>query len=139
MHLAQILAGVDWIAVIAATIAAFVLGAAWYSKALFGNAWMREVGLTEEAINSANMGKMFGGTFVLQILAAIALSAFLGESSNWMEGLHTGLWIGLFWVATAYGVTYLFEQRPFRLWLINAGYYVVLYALMGTIIGTLTG
>lgn len=139
MHLAQILAGVHWIAVIAATITAFILGAVWYSKALFGKAWMQEVGLTDEAVNSANMGKVFGGTFVLQILAAIALSAFLGEGSNWLEGLHTGLWIGLFWVATAYGVTYLFEQRSIRLWLINAGYYVVLYALMGTVIGTLTG
>jgi hypothetical protein len=52
-----------------------------------------------------------------------------------MEGLHTGLLIGIFWVASAYGVTYLFEQRSLRLWLINAGYYVVLYAAMGSIIG----
>ena len=50
MHLAQILAGVNWIAVIVATVAAFILGAVWYSKALFGNQWMQEVGLTEETI-----------------------------------------------------------------------------------------
>ena len=62
----------------------------------------------------------------------------MGLSYSHLIGIMTGL-SGLFWVATAYGVTYLFEQRPFRLWLINAGYYVVLYALMGTIIGTLTG
>lgn len=135
MHLAQILAGVNWIAVIAATITAFFLGAAWYSKALFGRAWMQEVGLTEESINDRNMVPTFAATFGLQFLAALALSALLGRGSNWLEGLHTGLWIGVFWVATAYGVTYLFEQRPLRLWLINAGYYVILYALMGAIIG----
>ena len=135
MHLAQILAGVNWVAVIVATLAAFVLGAVWYSKALFGNQWMQEVGLTEENVQNANMAKTFGTTFALQLLAAIALSAFLGEGSNWLEGLHTGLWIGLFWVATAYGVTYLFEQRSLRLWMINAGYYVVWYAILGTIIG----
>ncbi len=138
MHLAQILAGVNWLAVVAATISAFILGAIWYSKTLFGNAWMQEVGLTEGSVGNVNMGRTFGGTFVLQFLAAIALSAFLGNASNWMEGLHTGLWIGIFWVATAYGVTYLFEQRSMRLWLINAGYYLVLYALMGTIIGAFT-
>jgi len=138
MNLAQILSAVNWLAVIAATVTAFILGAIWYSRALFGKAWMQEVGLTEEAINSANMAKTFGTTIVLQLLAAIALSALLGSGSNWMEGLHTGLWIGIFWVATAYGVTYLFEQRPLRLWLINAGYYVVLYALMGTVIGAFT-
>ena len=135
MHLAQILAGVNWVAVIVATVAAFILGAIWYSKALFGNQWMQEVGLTEENVQNANMAKTFGTTFALQLLAAIALSAFLGEGSNWLEGLHTGLWIGLFWVATAYGVTYLFEQRSLRLWMINAGYFVVWYAVLGTIIG----
>ncbi len=135
MHLAQILSGVNWPAVAVSTLAAFMLGGLWYSRALFGNAWMQEVGLTEDAVNNANMAKTFGGTIVLQILAATALSAFLGTDSNWLRGLETGLWVGLFWIATAYGVTYLFEQRSGRLFLINAGYYVVLYSIMGTIIG----
>lgn len=135
MHLAQILSDVNWLAVVVATVAAFFLGGLWYSKALFGNAWMQEVGLTEEAINNANMIKTFGGTIVLQIVSATALSAYLGSGSTWQSGLHTGLWVGLFWIATAYGVTYLFEQRSLRIFLINAGYYVVLYAIMGTIIG----
>ena len=135
MHLAQILTGVNWLAVAVATIAAFLLGGLWYSKSLFGSAWMQEVGLTEDAINNANMAKTFGGTIILQILAATALSALLGADSTWQDGLQTGLWVGLFLIATAYGVTYLFEQRSGRLFFINAGYYVVLYAIMGTIIG----
>ena len=135
MHFGEIMAGVDWLAVLAATAIAFILGAAWYSRALFGNIWLRDVGLTEEAVSGANMARTLGGAFVLQFIAAIAVSAFLGEGSTWLEGLHVGLLIGLFWVATAYGVTYLFEQRPIRLWMINAGYYVVWYALIGTIIG----
>jgi len=135
MYLAQILSDVNWLAVLAATVVAFLLGGLWYSKALFGSTWMQEVGLTEEAVNNSNMVKTFGGTIVLQLIAAIAMSALLGPDSNWLAGLHTGLWVGLFWIATAYGVTYLFEQRSLRLFLINAGYYVVLYAAMGAIIG----
>ena len=65
------------------------------------------------------------------------IEAILGEGTGWLDGLRTGLSIGLFWVATAYGVTYLFEQRTLRLWLINAGYYVALFAIMGTIVGAL--
>lgn len=135
MHLAQILDGVNWLAVIVATVAAFMIGGLWYSKALFGKAWMQIVGLDEATIQNANMPKTFAGTFLLQLVAATALAGIIGEQSDWMTGLQTGLWVGLFWVATAYGVTYLFEQRPVRLWLINAGYYVALYTLMGTIIG----
>ncbi len=135
MRLVQILSDVNWLAVLVATIVAFMLGGLWYSKVLFGNTWMKEIGLTEEAINNANMPRTFGTTFVLQLIAAVAMSALIGNDGSWLTGLQTGLWVGLFWIATAYGVTYLFEQRTFRLWLINAGYYVVLYAVMGTIIG----
>lgn len=135
MDLAQILTDINWFAVVVATLAAFMLGALWYSKALFGNAWMQEVGLTENAVKDANMALTFGGTFALQIIAATALSALIGIGGTWQSGLQTGLLLGLFWIATAYGVTYLFEQRSIRLWLINAGYYVVLYAVMGLIIG----
>ena len=33
--------------------------ALWYSKALFGVAWMQEVGLTEEAVRNGNSKKAF--------------------------------------------------------------------------------
>jgi len=135
MTIANVLADVTWMAVLVATVAAFALGALWYSKALFGNAWMQEVGLDDDAINSAGMGRILGLTFVLQLISATALSSLLGTGSNWYLGLQAGLWIGLFWVLTAYGVTYLFEQRSTRLWLINGGYFVACFALMGTVLG----
>lgn len=135
MDIMHAFAGVNWLAVVVSTVLAFFLGGLWYSKVLFGNAWMQEVGLTEEALNSANTPRTFGGTFVLQLLATAALAAFLGSEASWLQGLYTGLWVGIFWVSTAYGVTYLFEQRSLRLFFINAGYYVVLYAIIGTILG----
>lgn len=135
MDLAHSLDGINWLAVVVATVVAFALGGLWYSKALFGNTWLEEVGLTEEAINNANMAKTFGGTFVLQLLATIALATTLGADSTWMNGLQNGLFIGVLWIATAYGITYLFEQRSMRLFFINAGYYVVLFAISGSILG----
>jgi hypothetical protein len=135
MNLAHALAGINWIAVVVSTVVAFALGGLWYSKALCGSTWLEEVGLTEEAINDANMPMTFGGTFVLQFLAVTALAAFIGTDSTWQSGLYSGLLIGVFWIATAYGITYLFEQRSLRLFLINAGYNIVLFAIVGTIIG----
>ena len=135
MNLANSIADINWLAVIVATIAAFALGGLWYSKALFANSWMQEVGLTEETVNNTNVARTFGGTFVLQLIAATALAAYIGTDSTWQSGLYTGLLIGVFWIATAYGITYLFEQRSMRLFFINAGYYIVLFAIDGTIIG----
>lgn len=126
---------INWSAVITATVAAFLLGGLWYSKKLFGSRWMQEIGLTEESINQSSMARTFGTTFVLQFIAATALAVFIGADSNWLSGLQSGAMIGLLWIATAYGTTYLFEQRSFCLFMINAGYNVLLFAIMGLILG----
>lgn len=135
MNLAHLFADINWFAVVVATASAFALGGLWYSKVLFADSWMQEVGLNEETINKAHMPAVFGGTFVLQLLAATALAIAIGAEGTWLSGLQIGLLVSVFWIATAYGITYLFEQRSIRLFLINAGYYVVLFAIMGTIVG----
>jgi len=137
MDLGAAIAGLNWLAVILAAATAFAIGGLWYSKRAFGNAWMLEVGLTDEMIGRANMALIFGGTFALQLVAATALAFFLGSGSDWLIGLQAGLLVAVCWIATAYGITYFFEQRSLRLYLINAGYYLVLFAAMGTIIGAL--
>jgi hypothetical protein len=43
--------------------------------------------------------------------------------------------VRLTFVAMALGVTYLFEFRSLRLWAINAGYEVVVFSVMGVILG----
>ncbi|MEX2495431.1 MAG: DUF1761 domain-containing protein [Woeseia sp.] len=137
MDLTAAIAGLNWLAVVLAAVTAFVIGGFWYSKKVFGNAWMLEVGLTDKTIKRANMALTFGGTFALQLVAATALAFFLGSGSDWLIGLQAGLLVAVCWIATAYGITYFFEQRSLRLYLINAGYYLVLFAVMGTIIGAM--
>jgi len=66
-----------------------------------------------------------------------SLAFFLGSGSDWLIGLQVGVLVAVCWIATAYGITYFFEQRSLRLYLINAGYYLVLFATMGSIIGAL--
>jgi len=41
---------------------------------------------------------------------------------------------GIGWVALSFGVTYLFEQRSMKLWLINAGYHAITFMVMGGIL-----
>lgn len=138
MDIGNSIAGLNWLAIVTATVAAFLLGAAWYSRKLFGTIWMKEIGLTEEAVSQGNTTLIFGGTFALQFVGAAALALILGPGSGWFPGLQYGLLVGVGWIATAYGITYFFEQRSLRLYLINAGYYVLLFAAMGTIIGALS-
>jgi Protein of unknown function (DUF1761) len=127
-------ADINWLAVLVATASSFVLGSLWYGP-VFGKHWMQASGMTMEKGAQGNMALTFGGTAVLNLCIAFALALLIGPHAGWDMGLHTGVFSSLLFAATSLGVIYLFEQRPLRLWLINAGYQVVNFSIMGSIIG----
>ncbi|HEY0742278.1 MAG TPA: DUF1761 domain-containing protein [Chryseosolibacter sp.] len=121
-------------AVIVAAISTFLIGGLWYSPAVFGKAWMRENGFTEEGMKNSNMAKIFGLAFFLAFIAAINLAMFMGPENRWEMGALWGFLAGFGWVATFVGTHYLFERKSFTLFLINAGYSVVALTVMGVIL-----
>lgn len=127
--------GLNFLAILAAALSTFMLGGLWYSTALFGKVWMAESGITEEDASKQNMARTFGLAFVASLVIAFNLSMFLGSSSTWQSGLFYGFLAGFGWVAMAFGINDLFEQRPFKLFAINAGYHTVAFSIMGAIIG----
>ena len=128
------IASLNWLSVLVAALSGFVIGGLWYGP-LFQKPWMQLSGMTNEKGAQGSMPLTFGGAYVLNLIGAAGLAILLGGDGSWAGGLHTGLLTGLFFVATSLGVIYLFEQRPLKLWFINAGYQVVNFAAMGTILG----
>ena len=122
------------LAVLAAAVATFVLGGLWYSPALFGKAWQREAGVTDEQMRTSNKVMIFGLAFVLSLIAAFVFALFLGPRPPVNLGLGAGFAAGLCWVAASFGINYLFEQRSFKLWLINAGYHTLQFTIIGLIL-----
>jgi hypothetical protein len=125
---------VNYLAVIAAAIATFALGGLWYSPALFGKVWQREAGVSEEKMKTANMALIFGLTFVLSLIAAWVFALFLGPRPPMALGLGAGFSAGLCWVAASFGISYLFERRSLKLWLINGGYHTLQFTIIGLIL-----
>jgi hypothetical protein len=121
-------------AILVSALSTFLIGGIWYSPAVFGKAWMRENGFTEESLKGGNMAKIFGLTFVLALIAAVNLAMYMGEESRPEMGALWGFLAGFGWVATFIGTHYLFERRSFTLFLINAGYSIVSLTLMGVIL-----
>lgn len=128
------LKSVNWAAVIVATISTFVVGFLWYGP-LFGVSWQRLVGLADADIESGNMALTFGLAFVLEFLIALFLAMTLPTPRTAGSGLRYGLFIGAGFVATAMGVNSLFSRDPLALWAIDAGYMVVIFAVIGAILG----
>lgn len=124
----------NYLAILVAALSTFLIGGLWYSPAVFGKAWMRENGFKEEDMKNGNMAKIFGGAFVLALIAAVNLAMFMGPENDPTMGALWGFLAGAGWVATFVGTHYLFERKSFRLFLINAGYSVVALTIMGVII-----
>jgi hypothetical protein len=127
----------EWLPSLLAALSAFVLGGLWYSPLLFGKTWQRETGLSDEQIAAANKFRTFGLSFLLCLIAAIAFSMVITPEASFFMAFHSGVGIGLAWVATSFGVNYLFEQKSFKLWLINAGYHSLQFTVYGLIFGLL--
>ena len=124
---------VNYLAVALAALSAFLLGGLWYSL-LFAKQWAALTGQSEEKLKSGNPAIVFGGAFLLNLIAALVLAMFIGPMGL-KFGAMAGLAVGVCWVATSLGVNYLFERRPLGLWLINGGYCTLQFTAMGTIIG----
>ena len=134
MDFSQSMESINYLAVIVAALSAFVIGGLWYSV-LFSKSWMVENGFDEEKLKQGNMGIIFGGSFILSLIISFVFVLFLGPERDAMFGASAGFMAGLFWVATAMGITYLFERKSLKLFLINAGYHVVTFTVIGFILG----
>ena len=127
--------GINLWAVFAAALSAFVLGGAWYSPLLLGKAWQRASGLSDEQLKSGHPALVFGGSFVLSLIAAFVFAMFLGPRPALGLALGAGVAAGLCWVAASFGINYLFERKTLALFLINGGYHTLQFTLYGLVLG----
>lgn len=134
------LSGFNFWEIIVAALAGFAVGAVWYGPRVFGKAWQTQNGLSDDDLKNANMALIFGVGFLLNCIVALALSFFVEifmmvGSTAFLGGLFSAI-LALVFVATTFGVNYLFSRRSFRLYLIDVGYLVLTFFVMGLIIGS---
>lgn len=127
---------INYLAVAAAAVSAFVLGGLWYSPVLFYRPWLRANGFTEADVQKGSAAVIFGFAFVFTLVMALNLAAFLGTPDTTLAwGASAGALTGFGWVAPGIGVVALFERRPWSYVLVNGGYWGVALTIMGAIIG----
>ncbi len=128
---------VNWLGVFLAALSAFVLGGLWYAPFLFGKPWLKATKLTDAELNTGSKALTFGGSFILALVAAFVFALFIGPQPGIPFAVGAGFGAGLFWVATSFGINYLFEKKSLVLFFINGGYHTVQFTLYGLILGAL--
>jgi hypothetical protein len=123
-------------AILVAAPSAFSIGGLWYSPLLFGAAWRRASGVSDQALKSQNRPKIFAVMFLLTLVMAFNLAAFLNQpATTFAWGATAGFLAGFGLVGLGFGVVGLFESRSLTYVLINGGYMMVAFVVMGAIIG----
>lgn len=130
----MLLEHINWIGALVAALAAFLVGAVWYSPLLFARPWQRALGLSDEDLRSGSIGRIFASAFVAMFIAAAGFSLILGQDAGWIDGLHWGLGVGLLFVATSLAIHNAFERRPLYYWAINAGFNLVQFLIYGLVL-----
>lgn len=126
---------VNWPAVVVAGLSAFAVGGIWYSRPLFGNAWMKDSGLTEEQVKAGNKGKIFGFTALFSVIMSANLAMFLADAKTDLAWGATAGFLAGIWTFGAIATHSLFELKSWRHIFINGGYSIVSLTLMGLILG----
>lgn len=136
MNFGEILGNINLLAVLVAALSAFIVGWLWYGP-LFGKLWMKLNGFTQESIKEGglSMPLIMLINYIATALAAFAIAMFIGAESDMSFGIFAGFMIAIFWIATSRLNDVLYERKPFGLFLINVGYNLVIYVIMGAILG----
>ncbi|MBQ4860149.1 DUF1761 domain-containing protein [Pseudoalteromonas sp. MMG013] len=125
-------------AVLLAALSTFMLGGIWYSSWLFGQMWMEGCGLTELDLKNSDPKLIYGVAMCLSLIVSFSMALLLGKDPTFWNAVVFGLLTGLGFVTAAFGISYIFEQRPLKLLLVNGGFHTVQFILNAVVL-SLTG
>ncbi|MCI5056115.1 MAG: DUF1761 domain-containing protein [Flavobacteriales bacterium] len=131
---------INWISVVIATLIPSILGFIYYSKPLFGKAWMSSIGMTEEKMKSANMPVMMIVSIIMSFFIAFFMMGFCngagqeGQFDTFKHGAAHGTLISIFFVIPIFITKGLFHQTKWKTMLINGLYWMICLALMGGVL-----
>lgn len=132
------LGNLNYLAILVGIIFNQVLGAAWFS--VWSKPWMAGVGLTMEDMEAMKGTPRQWYPYVVAIVGALVFTLGLAVlvqgmgADNVTDGLTLGLLAAVAFIVTSYATTYSFEGRGLRIFLINIGYPLISYSVIGILL-----
>ena len=134
-------AGLNYLAIFAAAIAAFMFGGVWYGG--LAKQWMEAADISDEMMASS---KKDGGTtktmvmaFVGSLVMAWVLAGLIGHLGMGQVTIYNGIISGAFvwlgFVATTLVTNHGFQMKLGRLTLIDGGHWLGVLLIQGAVIG----
>lgn len=121
---------INYLAIFVVSMAFYLFGWLWYSPVLFGKQWMKLSGVKMPKKGEPMAGKMLMG-FIATLITVWILEMVIQllSASTFIAGLMIGFWAWLGFIATTTIGSYLWEGKPFKLWVLNNTYNLLYIAL----------
>ncbi len=129
------------IGIILSVIAIMAIGMAWYSPSLFGRQWLAMTPFAKmskkEMQQKAKLGYMvsLGSGIIMAFIFNAILQTMSVHSAGEACVYGLVLWAGF--IATTLANNYAFNQKPLKLFAIDAGYYLASVLATGIILVSL--
>ncbi len=129
---------INYLAVFVAAVLNMVLGMAWYGP-LFGKQWMDLMQIKKADVDKSKkkgMGKTYVVAFAMALLMFYVLAhvvAYMGAVTA-VLGAITGFWMWLGFIMPLEAGSVLWEGRPVKVFLLNAGYHLVALLVGGAVL-----
>lgn len=136
---------INYLAVIASAISAMALGFVWFGP-LFGKQWIAAMGWTEAEVAAGRekMQKEGWKTYGIQAIGALVMAYVLAhalifgmaytQTYGVVGGLTGAFWYWLGFVAPVMLGIVLWDGKPWALFFIQGGYYLITMLVMGVIL-----
>jgi hypothetical protein len=123
-------------AVLVSAVILWVLGAVWYSPPLFAKPWMAALNISPDPAKKKGLLAGMIASFVGDFILAFALDHLIVWANA--GSVHGGVFIGfLTWLGFFAAPNFpqgIYENRPFKLFAINNGYWLVGLIIVGILL-----
>jgi Protein of unknown function (DUF1761) len=130
-------AGINYLAVVIAAVVSFVFGGIYYR--VLAEHWMKAIGFTKKNMPKKMSSTPLIITFIAELIMAWVLAGLMGHLGagqvTVQNGIVSGAFVWLGFVATTLVVNNAFGMRKPALSVIDAAHWLVVLAIMGAIIG----
>ncbi len=127
-------------AILVSGLVYWVLGGIWYA-AVFTKPWQEALGFnalneTEKARLQKDFPKALLAHFVSGLLTSFVMAKVVSAmgATSFVDGIIYGFWIWLAFAFTLNLNSLMFEKRPKQVFLINNGFFLIAFAVIGGIL-----
>ena len=132
-------AGMNYLAILVAAIAAFAWGAAYYTA--LSRQWLAAVGMTREQMQTARSATPFIVSFVALLIMGWVLAGTLGHLGPGQvtvkNGIISGLFLWLGFIVTTVFVNNAYPGRKYSLSVIDSIHWLGVVVIEGAVIGAM--